>query len=69
MYKKTSTVIATVRYKERHIGARMVYAKIVSSSRGTPYDRMYGKFEGFYVKFNGRFRKLYEKYSGAPYIK
>jgi hypothetical protein len=69
MYKKTSIIHGSVSYKGRHIGARVIYAKIVSSPRGTPYDRMYGKFEGFYVKFKGRFRKLYEKYSGAPYIK
>jgi hypothetical protein len=77
MYKRTDNTI-TIYYKKGKdwfelLGKRVLYAKIVKVKK---YDKMYGKFlgfyvhvVGFYVRVGGRYKQVHSGYGDKPYIR
>lgn len=63
MYRKTHSI------RIDGLGIRMMYAKIVPSPKSkSTYDRLFGRFVGFYIKDKRKWKKVYGEYSGRPYV-
>ena len=68
MYKMTKDRLFVSTHGGKPIGVRTLYAKIVGSRGPSGYDKVYGRFEGFYVKVNNRWKRLHNMYT-RPYVK